>query len=419
MVVLATDRVAGAVLDNSVTREPSDSIKSTGSAFFRDLPASRHEIDTFDPARYGRAPDDWHLVVTDIADSTGAVASGRHKTVNFVAATAIAALENLCAPSQIPFLFGGDGAVVMVPPEFATEAKVALARVRGFAAREFEMNLRVGMVPVAAVRRFGADVSVGRYEPSPGNAFGLFLGGGVGLLEAAVKGRGFEELGALATIPELLDDGEAADLTGLSCRWDALSSMRGKMVAVIIQGAAEPGKAYAAVIDIAGEPVEARAVRPENLRARWPPTGIMLEARARRAGGSLARSVLRVLGETLLARIIFASGRPVGSFDPERYRKEVGANTDFCRYDEMLCFVMDCPADRIEAVREYLDRCTAQGTLRYGMHVSDTALMTCFVTSLAAGRHVHFVDGGGGGYTIAAKSLKIFPGSPVVRQASS
>ena len=48
------------------------------------------------------------------AASTPAVAAGKHKTVNFVAAMAIAALKNLCAPTRLPFLFGGDGSVVMV-----------------------------------------------------------------------------------------------------------------------------------------------------------------------------------------------------------------------------------------------------------------------------------------------------------------
>jgi Protein of unknown function (DUF3095) len=40
------------------------------------------------------------------------------------------------------------------------------------------------------------------------------------------------------------------------------------------------------------------------------------------------------------------------------------------------------------------------------MHVSQTALMTCLVTSPTESLHVHFVDGGDGGYTSAAKTLK-------------
>ena len=32
--------------------------------------------------------------------------------------------------------------------------------------------------------------------------------------------------------------------------------------------------------------------------------------------------------------------------------------------------------------------------------------MTCVVPSLDNGEHIHFIDGGAGGYTMAAKQLK-------------
>lgn len=140
------------------------------------------------------------MAVTDIVDSTGAIASGRHKAVNFVAAMGIAALRNLCAPTRIPFLFGGDGAVVMVPPEHCAKARVELARIRGMAVRDFQMTLRAGIVPVRELRRLGKDVLVGRYEPTPGNSFGVFLGGGVGLLEASIRGRGDDGLAGKSVV---------------------------------------------------------------------------------------------------------------------------------------------------------------------------------------------------------------------------
>lgn len=56
------------------------------------------------------------MVATEVAGLTQAIAEGLQKAANFVAAMAIAALKNLCAPRPIPFLFGGDGAIVPVPP---------------------------------------------------------------------------------------------------------------------------------------------------------------------------------------------------------------------------------------------------------------------------------------------------------------
>ena len=374
--------------------------------FFASLPVLQKSSDTFDTSMYRPAPDDWMLVVTDIVDSTIAIANGKHKTVNFVAAMAIAALKNLCAPTLLPFLFGGDGSVVMVPPQFAGPARLALARVRGFAQREFGMQLRVGMASIGVLRQFGSDVRVGRFEPTPGNSFGVFLGGGVGMLETAVRGRGDATLVALVVIGPDLDDGQPVDLAGLSCRWNPLQSGRGKMLTLIIQGAADPGAIHAHVMGLAGQGPASQPVRRDTLTTSWPPTGFLLEAQVTRGRGALWLAVLRVLAETLLARVIFMLGRPVGGFSPDKYLDEVASNTDFCKHDDTVSFVIDCPMAAIDAIRSYLDQQMAQGVLRYGMNVSQTALMTCLVTSPTDNLHVHFVDGGDGGYTNAAKTMK-------------
>jgi hypothetical protein len=294
----------------------------------------------------------------------------------------------------------------MVPPQYADRARVELARVRGMAAREFQMTLRAGLVAVKELRRSGRDVLVGRFEPTPGNSFGVFLGGGVGLLESAIRGRGHADLAALADVPEALDDGEPVDLEGLSCRWDTLHSTHGAMVTLILHGAVDLSHVYAHVMSLAGPQSESRPVRQDTLRARWPPEGFMLEARARRRGGSALVWGARVLLETLLARLVLARGKPIGDFDPARYRREVATNTDFCKHDETVCLVIDCPSAAVDAIRAYMDGAALAQGFRYGIHVSQTALMTCLVTSAADSLHVHFVDGGAGGYTRASQNLK-------------
>jgi len=385
---------------------PDDAHTTEGSGFFAGLPLLATSRDTFDLGQYRPAPDDWEVAVTDIVDSTGAIAKGRHKTVNFVAATGIAALRNLCAPIRIPFLFGGDGAVVMVPPEYAAKARTELARVRGMAARDFELTMRVGLVAVKELRRLGRDVLVGRYEPTPGNSFGVFLGGGVGLLEDSIRGRGSNDLAALADVPAALDDGAPVDLEGLSCRWDTLHSARGAMLTLILQGGADLSDVHARVAALAGPDAQTRPVSQDTLKLRWPPPDFMLEARARRRGGSLVLWACRVLIDTLVARVLLARAKPTGSFDPQRYRAEMVTNTDFCKYDETVCLVIDCPRAAIEAIKGYLEQIAPARGIRYGIHVSQTALMTCLVTSAADSLHVHFVDGGAGGYTSASLSLK-------------
>ena len=378
----------------------------TTPGFFARLPPLDSPQRTFDDTHYRPAPDDWALALTDVVGSTEAIAAGRHKTVNFVAAMAIAAARNLCAPEPIPFLFGGDGAVLMVPPQRQPAMRQALARVRGAAWRDHGMRLRVGMLPVYALRSQGSDVRVARYEPTPGNSFGVFAGGGVSVLEDAIRGRAWPELGALAEVPELLDDAEPVDLSGLSCRWAPLRSQHGKMLTLILHGADDPGALFAEVMRLAGQDGDPRPARPQTLRSAWPPKDFMLEARARCRGGWLPWWTLRVLAETLLAKGVIARGKPLGGFDPQRYKLEIRSNTDFCRHDHTLCFVIDCSLPRIDAIRAHVEACAAKQAFDWGMNISDTALMTCLVTSETEGLHVHFVDGGGGGYTRAAKQLK-------------
>ena len=386
--------------DRSNRQRASDS-------FFAELPQVKDEISALDAAIYRPAPNDWYLIATDVKNSTEAVAAGKHKTVNFVAASSIAALKNACAPTPVPFLFGGDGATIMVPGGFGDEARRILARLRGLIKRQFALDLVVGCMSVADIRAAGSEVCVGRYEPTPGNHFGVFTGGGVSLLEKSIKGRGNEVLQRLSLIPPELDDGADVDLTGLSCRWDQLKSARGKMLSVIVLGDdAELVKVYVDIQRLAAEGGNPRPAKLENLQPKWPPAGYKLEAQVRRKRGPLWLTTARVLTETLVAHVVVSNNLKVGKFDTTRYKSEIVANTDFCRYDDGLFFVIDCATAAIPAIAGYLSMKKDAGKIRFGLHASESALMTCFVTSTDDSLHVHFVDGANGGYTSAAELLK-------------
>lgn len=349
------------------------------------------------------APRNWLVAVGDIRNSTGAVEEGRHSEVNFAAAALIAGLTNLCG--SIPFQFGGDGAAALVPPDYETEARRELARTRGFARREMGLELRVGMTSLDRILGQGEELLVGRYEPSPGNAYAHFLGQGVERLELAIKGRDHAELAALAAIDEALDDGEWPDLTGLSCRWQPIRPKEGRMVALVVR-AKDHRALHADLSRLAGLPA-LKATGTDDFEPKWPPRGFMLEARAMRGGRALLPVVLNLLAKTLIAYISFRFNLVMGSFDPRRYKREVLTNLiDFSRSGDILSIVFDCPAEKIAAIRAYLEERQVAGDLLYGMHVADFALMTCLVSSASQGLHVHFADGGDGGYTRAASQLK-------------
>lgn len=373
------------------------------TSFYDGLTPIQSARGIFDDALYAAAPGDWLLAVSDIKGSTQAVAEGRHSDVNFTAAAMIAALTNLCG--QIPYQFGGDGASALVPPGDASKVRRELARVRAFAARDFRLDLRIGLVGVRALEARGAAVRVGRYEASKGSAYAVFRGGGVELMELAVKGRGDEVLRTETVIADAEDDGQPPDLTGLSCRWTPIQAKRGRMVSLVLKGA-DHNEVHSDLTRVTGL-VSLAAVSQEQLEPRWPPKGLVREAKARRGRVPLALMIAVTAVITLVAYIFVRNRWNAGRFNASRYVKEVAEGAvDFARSDESLCLVLDCPHDRIEAVRAYLEARRAKGELKYGMHISDHAVMTCLVVSPEYGQHVHFVDGGDGGYTKAATQLK-------------
>lgn len=374
---------------------------------FEDVPAHACLDRAITDQHFQKVPDDWVAISTDVLGSTQWVDLGRQKDVNFVGAASIAALQNACQPIQIPFQFGGDGAIAVIPPSHATQAKTVLARTRAMAHADYRMDLRIGAVPAGELERRGAPILVGRFEPSPGNAFGLFSGGGFQLLETALKERGHPDLTRLAQVGPEWDDGDPPDLSGLSCRLAPLKSLRGNMIALLIQGRMDKGELYRDLCRLTNTPNgQLRAASPANLQASLTLKAVMLEAKALKGKSALALSLLRTALHALLSRAIFAVGRPIGRFSPQKYFSEMAQNTDFVRVDDVLGLVFDCPGDKIPALTAYLDQREESGDLHYGIQISDVAIMTCLVQDPAGGRHVHFLDGGDGGYTAASKRLK-------------
>src|SRR4051794_26269060 len=178
-----------------------------------------------DPSLYAALPDDWVLGVADIVRSTAAIAEGRYKAVNVAGAAVIAAIANRLGTQDFPFVFGGDGAGFALPGAHEALAREALAATAAWIRDDLDLETRVALVPVAAVRAAGHDVRVARYAPTAGVAYAMFTGGGLCHAEAAMKA------GAYAVAPG--PPGVRPDLTGLSCRFAEIPATRGVILSVI------------------------------------------------------------------------------------------------------------------------------------------------------------------------------------------
>lgn len=381
-------------------------VPAGSDTFYGSIPVFRGFASLMDPALYSALPDDWSIGVADVVESTWAIAQRRYKAVNMAGAAVIAAVTNALEGREFPFVFGGDGASFAVSPHDHERAREALAATAAWVRDDLDLVMRVALVPIAAIRGQGLDIRVARFGPSPNLSYAMFSGGGLAWAEAAMKRGEF----AVPAAPS----GTQPDLTGLSCRFEEIPSVRGVILSVLVVPAqgADPVAFRRLIEDVIAlverSPEAGRPVPPGGPALRWPPAGVEFEARAQR-GGSLLKRRAAVLTHTLFAYLIMRFGIPVGGFVPKTYVQQVVENSDFRKYDDGLRMVLDCTPELERALTQRLSAAASGRIARYGMHRQDAAMMTCFTPSALRSDHVHFIDGARGGYASAATALKAAP----------
>jgi hypothetical protein len=188
--------------------------------FYAELPAFSDFVEVSDPDHYRPVPDSWLVVITDVVGSTEAVARGRYKDVNALGVASIVALRNALSDLTIPFVFGGDGATLLVPATRREVVEQALRGVMRTAREAFDLEIRTGIVPVAELRREGHELFVSRYQASPEIDLAMLSGEGLTTAETWIKDS--DKAQRYLVQP----DGPArADLQGFECRWRPIPSV--------------------------------------------------------------------------------------------------------------------------------------------------------------------------------------------------
>ncbi len=368
------------------------------------------DVDTFDdfsrvvdPSIYRSLTDDWQIGVSDVVRSRDAIAAGRYRSVNMAGAAVISALTNAFAGRAFPFTFAGDGARFAVPPEDVDVAREAMAKTASWAKTRLDLDLRVGLAPVRDVRNAGYDVQVARYAPSPHADYAMFSGGGIEWVEEQLKAGRF-------TI-EPAPPNAMPDLTGLSCQWGPIASRQGVILSMIVRPAAGvPPVAFAALItDVFAVLSSANNINPvpdDGPHVTWPSDRLRLQAKTMDSGaGSNFVNYVQTVVRAAIAWILFRTNLRMPGFDPMHYRRQMAVNTDYRKYDDGLMMTVDCAEDTAGEIERHLKIARKEGIADYGLHRQATAVMTCVAPSVLSDDHLHFLDGGEGGYTRAAQHM--------------
>lgn len=372
--------------------------------FFSGAPLLVEFQSVADAENYRPLPDDWVLATADIVDSTAAIAAGRYKSVNMAGASVISAILNALGQPDLPYVFGGDGALVAVPAASEPLTRLALSQVQAWVSDELDLTMRAAIVPLTEIRAQGLDVLVARFRASEHVSYAMFAGGGVSWAEAEMKAGRY---GVTPAPP-----GSRPDLDGLSCRWNPIAARSGEIVSIIaVPGPAQNRQAFQALVSDIVTLVDeqgrgGRPVSSEGLAYSFPPSGLDAEARAAVPKGRRLAKKLKVMALMLLVAAADRLNFRIGTFDPKLYRDDVVQNTDFRKFDDGLKMTIDVKPELRERLETLLAQAEAAGVCHYGVHRQDSALMTCMVVNPMQRDHVHFVDGAAGGYAMAAANMK-------------
>ncbi|MES2435991.1 MAG: DUF3095 family protein [Pseudomonadota bacterium] len=374
------------------------------SVFLSDLPVFAEFEDVANLTRYRPLPEGWALAVADVVSSTEAIARGKYKSVNMAGASVITAVLNVLEGSDYPFVFGGDGAVIAVPPNGIAAASIALAAVARWIEDDLGLNMRTALVPLAEVRAAGQDVRIARFQASEDMTFAMFAGGGAAWAEAQMKQGRF-------AVP-MAEPGSRPDLTGLSCRWNPIQSRNGQIVSIIAVPftTASPDSFRALVASVVAVANKAgglgNPLPPQGPVPHLTLGGVASETNARAPRGKRLMARVKVVVAIFMTVLLYHTNLTLGGFNARDYVRQMTRNTDFRKFDDGLKMTIDINAAGLAEIEALLDSAAASGICQFGLHKQDQALVTCIVPSLRAHDHMHFIDGAAGGYAQAATQMK-------------
>lgn len=373
-------------------------------SFYQELPVFQQGLSELlsTADAFQAVPEDWHVIVTDVKNSTQAVSNGQHEDVNLVATGSIIAILNIAYQQNIliPFFFGGDGATLLVPNRLLDQAMASLLQHQENTRQNFGLELRVGQLPVADLYADQHPISIAKWEVDPTFAIPIALGSGLAFAEKIVKGEEYKVGGRFG--PNLLD------LSGMECRWDKIKPPKDTRevvcLLVVINEEERAREICKQVIDAIestyGNRMDRNPISVKRLELDASIGKVDKEIKVK-LGQSNWWEVLKTSLITYFAQFFYFQAKAEG----KHYLNRIVDLSDTLVIDGRVSTVISGTADQRAALCQKLDQLEEAGDITYGVHVANESIMSCYVRD-RKDQHIHFVDGADGGYTRAAQQLK-------------
>mgnify|MGYP003663336914 CR=1 FL=1 len=355
------------------------------------------------PNHFKKVPKDWHIVVVDVESSTQAVKHKLHHPVNYAASLSIIVVLNevskIDSSIEIPFFFGGDGASFLIPESIVQRIEMVLENVKELVLKDYFLSLRVGSVQIRKLNSHtNSSINISRIQLTEHTDFPIAYGNGLKVGEDFIKSQFSDD-----NIKPRAD--MFIDTNGCNCRWSkVLPPKKNQKVLCFI---ASPLKldelnilhSISKMLDATfGNYLERLPITVEGLEALDEVHDIHKEYNdysensfldtvsislgsisqmAYNTSGS-AKTFLKILAESSVAILIDGSYCDIVTGDDEQIK-------------EFINFLNDLEKDR---------------KIIFGYHITDSAVLSCYVAQKNKS-FVHLMDANEGGFSTAAKMLKI------------
>lgn len=342
-------------------------------------------------------------MISDVKGSTDALLRGKYKDINAIAVAMIVAVRNCFAGTALPFVFGGDGATICVPPGNEELLRQCLTSCQQ-KALSLHLELRIALIPAATVYAAGQTIGVSKLTVSPYYQQACFSGGGIRYAEKILKDPVLNQA-------FLIEGAQpSADYSGFDCRWSNVTSRHGETLSLIIE--ASSPQQYELVLQqlqqITGGREHYHPIASEQLSFAWAPARLAIETRIRTATNSLisrCKYYLHLVFMNLVGGWLMSRKVKTDTTDWGAYKQDFVTNCDFIKFEDGLKMCISCTPAQREAIMQFLSSQEQTGQIAFGVHVAGAALITCMITAYQS-EHIHFIDGADGGYSLAALDLK-------------
>ncbi|MEY4767383.1 MAG: hypothetical protein RL637_22 [Pseudomonadota bacterium] len=368
--------------------------------FFKNLEPLQSIGDLQNSSRCSAVPENWMLWITDVKGSTEAIRCGRYREVNIAGALCILAIINSPYYPQIPFIFGGDGVMFLIPNRLQKVFEPLMIEVSHFVSQALQLELRIGMVAVKDIYAAEKELAIAKLPFGHGGWSAIFEGNGIDFAEHLVKMPD-----SIHLLTATIENQHEIQFNGFFCPFADIPSQQGHVMALIIKPLQLNWSVIAnQLLSYIGNEQSHHPLDVDLIGINQSSTNVHINAMA--ITGKNSGMIYRLQKMKSKLKLAFLNRQVKNKKIQQTIRHSVIPASDYQKYDGYYKIVFRCDSQTLQTVIQWLNEQENAGHFKFGYHLTDRSIITCLFGGSGDQRQLHLIDAADGGYALAAAMLK-------------